>query len=229
MFFEEALLYLAENAWALILHLSAKSSFPKPLAAEEEAELVEKMMQGDMLARDKLIEHNLRLVAHIVKKYARNGCDMDDMISIGAIGLMKAVHTFRPESGKLTSYASKCIENEIRMYLRANRKNRNTVFMSDGIGKDKAGNDLELSEILGTDKELVPDEVQTRLDADMAVGLISKVLDARETKVIRLRYALEDGISHTQHEVADRMGISRSYVSRIEKKALEKLKKHMES
>ena len=227
MFFEEVLLYLAESAWTLILHLSAKNSFPKPLNPEEEAELVERMAGGDALARDKLIEHNLRLVAHISKKYARSGCDADDLISIGSIGLIKAVHTFRPESGKLTTYASRCIENEILMHLRANRKNKNSVSMSDGIGWDKDGNELQLAELLGTDRDMVPDEVQIKLDSVRVLQLLDTVLDPREARVIRLRYGLEDGDFHHQHEVAGILGISRSYVSRIEKKALQKLKKHM--
>lgn len=228
MFIEEALLYLAESAWTLILHLSAKNSFPKPLPPEEEAELVEKMLGGDCSARDKLIEHNLRLVAHISKKYAASGCDSDDLISIGSIGLIKAVHTFRPEAGKLTTYAARCIENEILMHLRANRKLRNTVSMGDSIGTDKEGNELHLTELLGTDKDMVPDEVSSRIDSGIALKLIDRVLSEREARVIRLRYGLEDGTFHPQHEVAKLLGISRSYVSRIEKKALEILKKHME-
>ena len=228
MFFEETLLFLAESAWTLVLHLSAKSAFPKPLAAEEEAALVERMLEGDCGARDKLIEHNLRLVAHIAKKYASSGCDSDDLISIGSIGLIKAVHTFKPEAGRLTTYASRCIENEILMHLRAGKKLRGTVSMGDSVGTDKEGNELQLTELLGTDKDMVPDEVSARIDAGIALQLIEKVLDEREREVIRLRYGLEDGLFHPQHAVAKKLGISRSYVSRIEKKALEKLRKHME-
>lgn len=214
MFFEEVLAYLAESAWTLILHLSAKSAFPKPLAAEEEAELVKKMLGGDSAARDALIEHNLRLVAHISKKYASSGCDSDDLISIGSIGLIKAVHTFRPEAGKLTTYASRCIENEILMHLRANRKMRSTVSMGDSVGYDKEGNELQLTELLGTDKDMVPDEVSARIDSGIALRLIDRVLSPREARVIRLRYGLEDGVFHAQHEVAQELNISRSYVSR---------------
>lgn len=227
MFFEEILLYLAESAWTLVLHLSARSSFPQPLPAEEEARMVERMLGGDALARDRLIEHNLRLVAHIAKKYA-HACDADDLISIGSIGLIKAVHTFRPEAGKLTTYASRCIENEIRMHLRASRKLRNTSTMSDSVGRDKEGNEVQLTDLLGTDKDMVPDEVAARIDSDIALRLIDRVLEPREARVVRLRYGLEDGEFHPQHEVADRLGISRSYVSRIEKKALQKLRDHME-
>lgn len=228
MFFEEILLYLAESAWSLILHLSARSSFPKPLKAEEEAELVEKMFSGDNSARDRLIEHNLRLVAHIAKKYTQPGEDGDDLISIGSIGLIKAVHTFKPEAGKLTTYASRCIENEIRMHLRAVKKLRTTSTMSDSVSRDKEGNEVQITDLLGTDKDLVPDEVAMKIDSDIALKLIGRVLDGREARVIRLRYGLEDGEFHAQHEVAKILGISRSYVSRIEKKALQTLKKHME-
>ena len=228
MFIEEILLYLAESAWTLVLHLSAKSSFPVPLSAKEEAELVQAMLTGDGAARDKLIEHNLRLVAHIAKKYRASGCDPDDLVSIGSIGLIKAVHTFRPEAGRLTTYASRCIENEILMHLRANRKLRNTVTMSDSATFDREGNEVQLTELMGTDRDIVPDEVERRISGGLALKLIDRVLDPRQAQVIRLRYGLEDGVFHPQHEVARRLGISRSYVSRIEKRALEILKNHME-
>lgn len=228
MFFEEILLYLAESAWTLILHLSSRSTFPKPLKPEEEAQQIEKMLGGDSAARDRLIEHNLRLVAHIAKKYTQPGEDGDDLISIGSIGLIKAVHTFKPEAGKLTAYASRCIENEIRMHLRAGRKLRNTSTMSDSVSRDKEGNEVQITDLLGTDKDAVPDEVALKIDSAIVTELIEQVLDDREARVIRLRYGLEDGEFHPQHEVAKLLQISRSYVSRIEKKALETLKKHME-
>ena len=228
MFIEEILLYLAESAWTLVLHLSAKSSFPVPLSAKEEAELVQAMLTGDGAARDKLIEHNLRLVAHIAKKYRASGCDPDDLVSIGSIGLIKAVHTFRPEAGRLTTYASRCIENEILMHLRANRKLRNTVTMSDSATFDKEGNEVQLTDLMGTDRDVVSDEVEMRISSRRVLELIDKVLDPRQAQVIRLRYGLADGVFHPQHEVARRLGISRSYVSRIEKRALEILKNHME-
>ena len=228
MFIEEILLYLAESAWTLVLHLSAKSSFPAPLPAEEEAQLVQAMLAGDGAARDRLIEHNLRLVAHIAKKYRASGCDPDDLVSIGSIGLIKAVHTFRPEAGRLTTYASRCIENEILMHLRASRKLRNTVTMSDSATFDREGNEVQLTDLMGTDRDVVPDEVERRISSGVALRLIDQVLDPRQAQVIRLRYGLEDGVFHPQHEVAKRLGISRSYVSRIEKRALEILKNHME-
>jgi len=228
MFFEEILLCLAQSAWTLILHLSSGGSFPKPLPPEEEKLLIDQMLAGDSGARDSLIEHNLRLVAHIAKKYARNGADADDLISIGTIGLIKAIHTFRPEAGKLTAYASRCIENEMRMYLRAGKKLRSTASMSDSISHDKDGNEVQLCDLLGTDKDMVPDAVALKMDSARVYDLIAQVLDARERRVICMRYGLEDGEFHQQHEVAKVLNISRSYVSRIEKKALEKLRKHME-
>ena len=228
MFIEEILLYLAESAWTLVLHLSAKSAFPRPLSAQEEAELVQAMISGDGVARDKLIEHNLRLVAHIAKKYRSNDCDPDDLVSIGSIGLIKAIHTFRPDAGRLTTYASRCIENEILMHLRANRKLRNTLTMSDCATFDGEGNEVQLTDLMGTEGDVVSDEVERRISSGIAMKLIDRVLDARQARVIRLRYGLEDGVFHPQHEVAKQMGISRSYVSRIEKRALEILKNHME-
>ena len=228
MFIEEILLYLAESAWTLVLHLSAKSAFPRPLSAQEEAELVQAMISGDGVARDKLIEHNLRRVAHIAKKYRSNDCDPDDLVSIGSIGLIKAIHTFRPDAGRLTTYASRCIENEILMHLRANRKLRNTLTMSDCATFDGEGNEVQLTDLMGTEGDVVSDEVEKRISSGIAIKLIDRVLDARQARVIRLRYGLEDGVFHPQHEVAKQLGISRSYVSRIEKRALEILKNHME-
>ena len=227
MFFSEILTYLAESAWTLILHLSSKGSFPKPLDAEIEKQLIEQMFSGSLEARDKLIEHNLRLVAHIAKKYSSNTQDSDDLVSIGSIGLIKAVHTFKPDAGKLTTYASRCIENEILMHLRANKKLRGNVSLDAGIGVDKEGNEMQLSELLGTDKDVVPDEVALNIDGKIALDLADKLLDQREKDIIYMRYGLKDGIFYPQHAVAKAMGISRSYVSRIEKKAIQKLKKHM--
>lgn len=228
MFFSGMLIWLIEHGWLMLLHLSARSSFPKPLPPEEEQRLIGALAAGSREAEQKLIEHNLRLVAHIVKKYARTGADADDMISIGSIGLIKAVHTFRPEAGKLTTYASRCIENEILMYLRANRKNRGVVMMGDSIGTDKDGNELTLSELLGTDPNIVSDEVETSIESQRAMRLMEHVLEPREITVLQRRYGLLDGDPQPQHVVARELGISRSYVSRIEKKALEKLRCAME-
>jgi RNA polymerase sporulation-specific sigma factor len=212
MFLSGTLIWLIEHGWLMFLHLSAKSSFPKPLPPEEEQMLIGRLAEGDKEAAQKLIEHNLRLVAHIVKKYARTGTDADDMISIGSIGLIKAVHTFRPEAGKLTTYASRCIENEIRMYLRAGRKNRGVVLLGDSIGTDKEGNELMLSDLVGTDPNVVPDEVEISIESRRAMQLMQRVLDEREIAVLTMRYGLEDGEPLPQHAVAKALDISRSYV-----------------
>ena len=225
-FLGEALLWAAEDLWALILHITGRSSFPKPLSSAEEAEYIRRLGEGDPAARDALIEHNLRLVAHIAKKYQGSGLDADDMVSIGAIGLMKAVSSFRPEAGKLTTYASRCIENEILMQLRAGRKTRGTVQLDDPIGMDKEGNEVRLTDLLGTDKNEVSDAAETAIESARALRLLrTPLLDAREKCVVQMRYGLLDGAPRPQHEVAKALGISRSYVSRTEKKALEKLRK----
>ena len=225
-FLGEALIWAAEDLWALILHITGRSSFPKPLSSAEEAEYIRRLGEGDPAARDALIEHNLRLVAHIAKKYQGSGLDADDMVSIGAIGLMKAVSSFRPEAGKLTTYASRCIENEILMQLRAGRKTRGTVQLDDPIGMDKEGNEVRLTDLLGTDKNEVSDAAETAIGSARALRLLrTPLLDAREKRVVQMRYGLLDGAPRPHHEVAKALGISRSYVSRIEKKALEKLRK----
>ena len=227
MFLPETLLWLAQSGWLLLLHLSASASFPKPLDKAEEAALVERMLAGDRQAATRLVEHNLRLVAHIAKKYAQSGVDQDDLISVGALGLVKAVQTFRPEAGKLKAYASRCIENEMLMALRANRKNRNVLSLGESLGQDRDGDDMPLSELLGTEPDLVPSAAETAIESGRAVRLIDEALDAREAEVVRLRYGLMDGEPWPQHRVAERLGISRSYVSRIEKKALGKLREAM--
>ncbi len=224
-FLGEALLWAAEDLWALILHITGRSSFPKPLPAAEEAEYIRRMGEGDLAARDALIEHNLRLVAHIARKYQGGGLDADDLVSIGAIGLIKAVNTFRPEAGRLTTYASRCIENEILMQLRAGRKTRGTVRLDDPIGMDKEGNEVRLTDLLGTDRDEVSNAAETSIESSRALRLLdTPLLDAREKRVIRMRYGLQDGAPRPQHEVAKALGVSRSYISRIEKKALEKLR-----
>ena len=226
--FLETILWLAENAWTLLLHLSGKSSFPKPLPLAEERALLDKMLAGDTGAGEKLIEHNLRLVAHIAKKYYGSGVDPDDLVSVGSIGLIKAVHTFRPEAGRLTAYASRCIENEILMYLRANRKNRANVLLGEPIGTDKEGNEILLIDLLGTEKDALEAEVETSIESRRALKMLAAVLDGREKQVIEMRYGLTGDGPQPQHEVARTLGISRSYVSRIEKKALDKLRRALE-
>ena len=222
------LAWLSRSGWLLLLHLSARSSFPKPLPPDEERALLARMQAGDADAANTLIEHNLRLVAHIARKYAQPGVDQDDLVSLGTLGLIKAVHTFRPEAGRLTAYASRCIENEMLMFFRANRKNRNVILVGDSVGQDSEGNDIQLDDLLGTEPDLVPDAAETAIEANRAMRLMDEVLQPREQEVLRLRYGLEDGDPWPQHRVAARLGISRSYVSRIEKKGLEKLRAAME-
>ena len=228
MFLPEMLAWLSRSGWLMLLHLSARSSFPKPLPPDEEQSLLARMQAGDAEAANTLIEHNLRLVAHIARKYAQPGVDQDDMVSLGTLGLIKAVHTFRPEAGRLTAYASRCIENEMLMFFRANRKNRNVMLVGDSVGQDSEGNDIQLDDLLGTEPDLVPDAAETAIEANRALELMDEVLQPREREVLRLRYGLEDGEPWPQHRVAARLGISRSYVSRIEKKGLEKLRAAME-
>ena len=224
----EWLLSALDAAWLFALHLAGKSSFPGPLSPEEEQACIEQMGLGEPQAKEKLIVHNLRLVAHIAKKYASSRTDGDDLVSIGTIGLMKAVNTFRPESGKLTSYASRCIENEILMHLRSEKKRRNTVSLNDPIGADSDGNEVRLMDLLDAGDEGVDEKVERRVEARRALEALEGRLEPREKQVILLRYALADGVQRPQHEVGKILGISRSYVSRIEKQALEKIRRAME-
>jgi len=216
---------IMEGLWPIFAHLSGRSSFPKPLSPERERELVEKMLGGDSEAARLLTEHNLRLVAHIAKKYASAGADSDDLVSVGSIGLMKAVASFRPESGKLSAYAARCVENEMLMYLRAQRKTRLDVSLSEPVGSDGDGNDVLLTDILGTDADIVPNAAEDKMEFERASRLMDSILTDRERAVVRMRTGLADGTPRAQHEVAAAIGVSRSYVSRIEKKALEKLRK----
>ena len=224
----EWLLSALDAAWLFALHLAGKSSFPGPLSPEEEQACIEQMGRGEPQAKEKLIVHNLRLVAHIAKKYASSRTDGDDLVSIGTIGLMKAVNTFRPESGKLTSYASRCIENEILMHLRSEKKRRNTVSLNDPIGADADVNEVRLMDLLDAGDEGVDEKVERRVEARRALEALEGRLEPREKQVILLRYALADGVQRPQHDVGKILGISRSYVSRIEKQALEKIRRAME-
>ena len=199
--------------------------FPKPLARSEEAELLERMAKGDGEAREKLITHNLRLCAHIARKYSVPGCDQDDLISIGTVGLIKGVNTFRPGSGtQLSTYCARCIENEILMCLRTSQKRKGEVSLQDPIGMDSEGNEITLSDVLGTDGTEVHGEVERRISLGRVRRLVDTRLRGRERMVLRMRYGMEDGRVYAQQEIAEKLGISRSYVSRIEKKAMEQLK-----
>ncbi len=210
-------------------YVSQGNSFPEPLCAADEAACLERMARGDPAARCQLIEHNLRLVAHIAKKYASPRRDNDDLISIGTIGLIKAVSTFdKHKSSTLATYASRCIENEILMSLRAEKKRGCEISLSEPIGSDGDGNDISLSEVLGSDPELVLLEAEKSIIAMQLAQAIACALTPREQTVIRCRYGLAGDKCLAQREVAQLLGISRSYVSRLEKKALQKLNLHLE-
>ncbi|MGI6184717.1 MAG: RNA polymerase sporulation sigma factor SigK [Candidatus Fimadaptatus sp.] len=218
------------SIWFIAGYISARSSFPQPLSAEEERRALERMAEGDAEARRLLIEHNMRLVAHISKKYLAPGQDSDDLISIGAIGLIKAVDTYRPGMGtQLSTYAARCVENEVLMCLRASRKMARDVSLEEPIGSDREGNDIMLIDVLGTDGDEVEAQAQTHLEMARALRHMKKLLSTRELTVLELRYGLRDGRPHAQHEVAAALGISRSYVSRIEKRALARVREAMEA
>ncbi len=204
-------------------------SFPRPLKTKEEQMYLERYAAGDMEARDKLIVHNLRLVAHIIKKYYTHSSDQDDLISIGTIGLIKGISTFKPEKNvRLATYASRCIENEILMHFRRQRKLQGEVSLSDAIDTDKDGNSLSLMDVISVDDNML--EALDARDACAKVRrCVEECLTPRESKIITLRYGLGHIPPRTQREIAELCGISRSYVSRIEKKALEKLREKFES
>ena len=211
-----------------ILHVTGAGSFPRPLTAEEERNCLERLKNGDSSARNELIEHNLRLVAHIVKKYYSNTNDQDDLISIGTIGLIKAVNTFDHSKGiRLSSYAARCIENEVLMYFRAAKKSAQDVSMNEPIDTDKDGNALTLMDVMATEDNIV-ENLDWKVKSEQLKRYIAQVLTPRERVIIDLRYGLNNDHPLTQREVAARLKISRSYVSRIEKKALQLLKRQFD-
>lgn len=211
-----------------ILHIQNTSSFPKPLSPKEEKEMLEKMKNGDKNARAVLIERNLRLVSHIVKKYYSKTNDTDDLISIGTIGLIKAIDSFNADKGtKLATYASRCIENEILMHFRAGKKLSNDVYLSDALEVDKDGNPLTIEDTISSPNDLAED-LEKKIQWEKAAKIISKMEDKREKEIIILRYGLDNKKPLTQREVAQRLNISRSYVSRIEKKVLNDIKNQLD-
>lgn len=204
-------------------------SFPKPLDAKEEEALFLEFRGGNRQARDLLIEHNLRLVAHIVKKYTQPEKDNEDLLSIGTVGLIKAVDTFDGSKGiRLGTYAARCIENELLMYFRAGKKTAKEVYLYDPIGTDKEGNAISLLEIIEAEEEDYTDRLERKEKLSVLPKLLLEQLEDREREIIALRYGLYGGRELTQREIADRLSISRSYVSRIEKKALKKLREEYE-
>ena len=222
------LLKLASSIFYLALHVTGAGSFPPPLDNKTEAELLIKSENGDIDARNKLIEHNLRLVAHIVKKYYATGAEPDDLISIGTIGLIKAISTFKSDKNiKLATYSARCIENEILMFFRNQKKSSQDVFISDPIDTDKDGNALTLIDIIADSRDIV-DEIDTKLKLERLKVILSGTLSGREKEIIEMRYGLNGKKELTQREIAKKLGISRSYVSRIEKAALETLRRQFD-
>jgi RNA polymerase sporulation-specific sigma factor len=209
-------------------YIQSGNLFPEPLSAEEEKDCLEKMMQGDENARNILIEHNLRLVAYVAKKYNNTNIDQDDLISIGTIGLIKGINSFNTEKNiKLATYTARCIENEILMFLRSNKKVNSEVFLNEPVGKDKDDNVVTLQEILEVDEKNVEDEVDLKIKVKKLYQKMKIVLKQREKTILELRFGLAGDKPKTQKEIAEMLDISRSYVSRIETKAIGKLAKEI--
>ena len=218
------LLWLVQDCLFLLGYLTNQSSFKKPLSRQEEQDALLAMQRGDETARQQLIEHNMRLVVHIARKYKVPGCTFDDLISIGAIGLIKAVRSYDMKTGtSLSTYAARCIENEVLMSLRQSRKQQSDVSLNEPLGTDGDGNAISFDDILGTSPDVVEEEVQRRITLKRVNAALPH-LPKRERTVLSLRYGLVDGKVHPQHEIAKLLGISRSYVSRVEKHGIELLR-----
>ncbi|MTT32476.1 RNA polymerase sporulation sigma factor SigK [Terrilactibacillus sp. BCM23-1] len=216
------IVYLFKEFWLFVSYVK-NNAFPQPLSGQEERECLEKMAQGDPEARNKLIEHNLRLVAHIVKKFENTKEDSEDLISIGTIGLIKAIESYSSGKGtKLATYAARCIENEILMHLRGLKKTRKDVSLNDPIGQDKEGNEISLIDILKSQSKDIVDEITLNMEKKKVYEYLH-ILDEREKEVVIARFGLDHQDELTQREIAKKLNISRSYVSRIEKRALMKL------
>lgn len=215
-----------KSAVFLVGYISSNSLFPEPLTVEEERECLEKMANGDEEAKNILIERNLRLVAHICKKYNSTNVEQDDLISIGTIGLIKGINSFEPSKGvRLATYVARCIDNEILMHLRSTKKIGAEVYLDDPIGKDKDDNTVTLQEVLENNEKSIEDEVDLKFKIKKLYEKMKEVLKIREKAILELRFGLDGNKPKTQNQIAEMMGISRSYVSRIETKAINKLAK----
>lgn len=212
--------------FCLFGYIKSENLYPTPLSKSEEEYYLRKYFEGDKEAKDKLIEHNLRLVVHIAKKYSNKEQEIEEYTSIGTIGLIKAINSFKEEKGfKISTYASKCIDNEILMYIRANKKNQAEISMNSIIGTDKDGNDMELMDTLETIEKDPIDTIYNKVLTEQMIEYINKKLPRREKDIMVMRYGLDKKVAKTQQEVADILGISRSYVSRIETKVQKVLSK----
>ena len=226
--FSAIISFLSANFLYFILHISNTSCFPKPLKKKEEEQALERLARGDKNARAILIERNLRLVSHIVKKYYSKTNDTEDLISIGTIGLIKAIDSFKPDKGiRLATYASRCIENEILMHFRNIKKNASDVYLGDSLESDRDGNPLTLQDTISDNRDMAED-LEKKIRWEKAAEYLENLEDEREREIIILRYGLDNKKPLTQREVAARLNISRSYVSRIEKKVLSDMRKNIE-
>ena len=220
----EFISFIFQNLTFFALHLKNMNSFPKPLPAKKEKELLEKMHGGDKAARNTLIEHNLRLVSHIVKKYYSEYDEQEDLISLGTVGLIKGIDSFDIEKGaRLVTYAARCIENEILMYFRAKKKDSNVVSVNEPIDCDSEGNPLTLIDVIYTE-DTISDDIDIKNKVRRLYELVEAISDEREREIIIQRYGLYNTKAYTQREIAKKMNISRSYVSRIEKRVIEELR-----
>ncbi len=218
-----------KSAIFVVGYIQSSNLFPEPLSSEEEKNCIERMKNGDDEARNILIERNLRLVAHVSKKYATTNIDQDDLISIGTIGLIKGINSFNPDKNiRLATYVARCIENEILMFLRSSKKTKSEVYLNEPIGKDKDDNEVTLMDVLETDEKSVEEEIDLKMKVKKLYQKMKEVLKDREKAILELRFGLNGGKPKTQNEIASMMGISRSYVSRIETKAIGKLNKEFQ-
>ena len=221
------LLFITGDTPDEIFYIGGSDTLPSPLSKDEEARVLKRLANGDTSVRSVLIEHNLRLVVYIARKFENTGIYVEDLISIGTIGLIKAINTFKPDKNiKLATYASRCIENEILMYLRKNSNMRMEVSIDEPLNVDWDGNELLLSDILGTDNDVICRSIESEVDKKLLKDALKK-LSPRERSIMELRFGLKNGKEKTQKEVADLLGISQSYISRLEKRIIGRLKKEI--